>query len=83
MRNLTNLEDEISYRKWRVVGHIADKLDSEVPISIFSLPGKRLNYTSGQKQFSTIIVPYQKLVYTVEAESNLLDQILSTFQFTD
>lgn len=83
VRNFTNLEEEVSYRKWQVVGHITDKLDSEIPISISGLSGKRLNYFSGQKQFSTIIVPYQKLVYTVEAESNLLDQILSTFKFFD
>ena len=83
VRNLTNLADEVSYRTWRIVGHIADKLDSEIPISIFGLSGKRLNYTSGQKQFSTIIIPYQKLVYSIEAESNLLDQILSTFKFVD
>lgn len=82
VRNLTNLEDEIRYRTWRIVGHIADKLDSELPISVSGLSGKRLNYTSGQKQFSTVILPYQKFVYVIQAENNLLDQVLSTFTFT-
>ncbi len=81
VRNLTNLEDEISYRTWRVVGHITDKLDSEIPILVSSTLSKRLNYSYGQKQFGTIVIPYQKLVYSIEAESNLLDQILSTFKF--
>lgn len=79
--NLTSLDDEIRYRTWRIVGHIADTLDSETSTSVSGFPGKRLHYTAEQKQFSTVILPYQTLVYVIQAENNLLDQVLSTFQF--
>ncbi|MDO8611019.1 MAG: hypothetical protein Q7R95_10870 [bacterium] len=84
VRNFTTLEDEITYRKWQVEGHlIPGKIDSEKPVTISSLPGTMLNYTSGEERFSIAIVPYQKLVYTIVAASNQLElynQLISTFK---
>lgn len=85
VRNLTTLKDEIVYRKWQVEGHlIPGKIDSEEPITISGLSGTILNYTSGEEKFSIAIVPYQKFVYTITAQSNqlqLYNQLLSTFKF--
>lgn len=87
VRNFTTLEDEIVYRKWTVEGHlIPGKIDSEEPIVVSGLPGRMLNYTSGEEKFSIAIVPYQRFVYSIKAPSNQLElynQIISSFKFLD
>lgn len=87
VRNFTTLEDEIVYRKWTVEGHlIPGKIDSEEPITVSDLPGRMLNYTSGEEKFSIAIVPYQGFVYSIKAPSNQLElynQIISSFKFLD
>lgn len=87
VRNFTTLEDEIVYRKWTVEGHlIPGKIDSEEPITVSGLPGRVLNYTSGEEKFSIAVVPYQGFVYSIKAPSNQLElynRIISSFKFLD
>lgn len=81
------LEDEIEYRRWRIIGHLADSIKVETEITKDGFKGTRLDYdiaTSnpvGKKDFAVVIIATDKYRYVIESNSDLIDQVLSTLKF--
>lgn len=80
------LKGEVEYREWRVVGHLADKINKKTDITKDGYKGVKLEYTissdnlTGKKDFVIVIIKTNKYAYTIESNVDLIDQILSNFK---
>jgi hypothetical protein len=88
VRPLSKIEEEINYRKWRVVGHLTDRIESESKIKKDGYDGVKLEYViltekNTAKDFTIIIFNNGKYIYTLESNSELMGQVLPTFKFLD
>jgi len=88
VRSAKTVEKEVEYEKWRIVGHVTDKIEKEESISVLGYKGKKLDFfveddSIGKKSFATIIVIKDKHTYVISGESLLTRQILSTFRFIE
>jgi len=81
-----NLDLWVDYRKSRIIGHVADKIDNETEITVNSRVGKRLDYViytrDKQVNYSDIIFTDERYTYYLISPSELTNQILSTFRFS-
>lgn len=81
-----NLEDEIEYRRWQIVGHVADSMKKESRITVRGYEGARLEYEiatsdpNSKKDFIIVIIKSEKYNYVIQANSELIDKIVSSFQ---
>ena len=77
----------IDYRKWQVVGHIADRIDQELKSLRQGREEVKLLYTitgSGKSiQRAIDIIGGDKYSYVVTSNADQIDQILSTFKFVN
>ncbi|MFH1960868.1 MAG: hypothetical protein ABIJ38_01400 [Patescibacteria group bacterium] len=84
-----NIANEVEYRKWQIVGHVADKVKNESAIDVAGYQGVRLDYEvtgsvpEDKKEFGTVILTNGKYTYTIKANATLLPQVLLTFKFFD
>ncbi len=81
-----SLDDEITYRKWTVVGHVTDGISEEKRIKKDGFDGVVLYYeatnTSGNKQKSTIaIIKTDKYAYSIYSKATSADLLLSNLKF--
>lgn len=85
VRTPKTMQEEVDYRKWRVIGHLADKISKETSITVNGFQGVRLEYSiasldpAAKKDFAVVIVKTDKYMYTIESNNVLIDQILANF----
>ena len=76
-------ENIIQNIKAQIVGHITDKITSQ-QLDPHGFSGLQYDYTTLEgKQRSTVIITNNYYFYVIEADTNSIDQILSTFKFLD
>ncbi len=88
VRDAKSLEEEVDYRRWRVIGHLADKIDYQESVTVSSQQGIKLGYQLLSPKETrlydvSVIVPFGGHFYTISGESMLVQQIITTFSFTD
>jgi len=80
-----NLKDQVALIKW-TNEHSINSLISETDLKISGFPAKRLDYTAIEKGIdkprSTIVVYNGKYSYSIHTTTDLINKVISTFQFT-
>jgi len=73
--------------KNKIIGHVTDKIDSEINTEVNGVKWKRFNYnvfsTTDFVSQTTAISTYQGLTYEITALTDNIDIIVSTFRFLD
>jgi len=83
----TKLEIAVEQRKSKIVGHVAEKIENESKIIIGDYVGVKLEYqalstqSSAPEGFTSIIISNGEYVFTLDANSELMELILPTFKF--
>jgi len=83
----SDLSAELEYMKWRIIGHVADEIKNESPITKDGNNGVRIDYEiiSGEAviSHSIVIINNGKYSYVIDVPSSQTDQMLSTFKFIE
>jgi len=80
------LEDEIEYRSWQIVGHVADNIKNESRFTVGGYESAKLEWEistsdpKGKKDSAIVIIKSNKYNYVIQASSDLIDKIVSSFQ---
>ena len=73
--------------KNKIIGHVTDKIDSEINTEVNRVKWKRFNYnvfsTTDFVSQTTALSTYQGLTYEITALTDNIDIIVSTFRFLD
>jgi len=79
----SNVENEVKLIRAQTEGHVVTTLVKNEAFQINGINGWLLEYTpqSGNINRSTLIIPNKTNVYVINAQSDVFDQILSTFKF--
>ncbi|KKS84967.1 MAG: hypothetical protein UV59_C0012G0060 [Candidatus Gottesmanbacteria bacterium GW2011_GWA1_43_11] len=79
-----NIDNQVSYREFRIIGHIADEITSKTDIQTDKFSGIRLDYViSKDEEYSEAIITNSTLVVTIISPKDYFDQILPTFEFVE
>ncbi|KKQ84423.1 MAG: hypothetical protein UT08_C0018G0029 [Candidatus Woesebacteria bacterium GW2011_GWB1_38_8] len=82
-----NKKDSIEDYRSELVGHITDKIESEETSLMNGITWTKLNYriflTSDYVSLTTAFVNHDKYGYAITSPASEIDQILSTFKFTN
>ena len=86
--NQNSLEEEVNFQKQQVEGHILKKLSKEGEIRLEGYQAIRLDYVptkyeDEQNPSSTVIINNGKYSYSLVANTQNIEQILSTFGFLE
>ena len=85
-KNLTTwlLLDFVDFWKRQIIGHAADRIDQETVVAVSDGEGVRLAYQQGfEGSRIAVMTEGREYFYAILGDSDLTNQILSTFQFID
>ena len=85
-KNLTTwlLLDFVDFWKQQIIGHAADRIDQETVVAVSDGEGVRLAYQQGfEGSRIAVMTEGREYFYAILGDSDLTNQILSTFQFIE
>jgi len=69
--------------KRQIIGHAADRIDQETVVTVSGSEGVRLEYQGFEGSSIAVLTEGKEYLYAILGDSNLTDQILSTFRFIE